>query len=210
MAKPVKAESPILSFDSEAAFDAWLRTKATPGEGIWLRFLKKSATTKGLTHAGALDVALCHGWIDGQLKTLDEQSYLQKFTPRGARSVWSKLNRDHVERLTKLGRMRPQGLAAVAAAKADGRWDRAYDSQREAQAPPDFLAALAKNRKAQAFFETLNRANRYSILWRLQTAKQPETRQKRLHAMIAMLGREESFHPKGPKAESAQRRSNKK
>jgi uncharacterized protein YdeI (YjbR/CyaY-like superfamily) len=194
MSKEARTELPVRSFASEAAFEKWLQTNHTHSPGLWLRFFKKSATRKALAHKGALDVALCYGWIDGQLKKFDNSSYLHKFTPRGARSVWSRLNRKHVERLTKESRMRPAGLAAVAAAKKDGRWDKAYDSSSNMKIPMDFLKALAKDKQAKAFFDTLNRANRYSITWRLQTAKKPETRQKRMEAIVTMLGQNKKFH----------------
>jgi uncharacterized protein YdeI (YjbR/CyaY-like superfamily) len=194
MSKEARTELPVRSFASEAAFEKWLQTNHTHSPGLWLRFFKKSATRKALAHKGALDVALCYGWIDGQLKEFDNGSYLHKFTPRGARSVWSRLNRKHVERLTKESRMRPAGLAAVAAAKKDGRWDKAYDSSSNMKIPMDFLKALAKDKQAKAFFDTLNRANRYSITWRLQTAKKPETRQKRMAAIVTMLGQKKKFH----------------
>lgn len=188
------AELPIRSFASVASFEKWLHANHARSPGLWLRFFKKPAARKTLTHKEALDVALCYGWIDGQLKKFDGMSYLHKFMPRGARSVWSKVNREHVERLTKEGRMQLAGLAAVAAAKKDGRWGKAYDSPRNMEVPADFLKALAKNKKAKLFFDTLNRANRYSIAWRLQTAKKLETRQKRMDAIIAMLSRNEKFH----------------
>ena len=194
MSKETRTELPVRSFASEAAFEKWLRTNHTHSPGLWLRFFKKSAARKALEHEGALDVALCYGWIDGQLKRFDNSSYLHKFTPRGARSVWSKVNREHVERLTKENRMRPAGLAAAAAAKKDGRWEKAYDSPSNMKIPTDFLKALAKDRQAKAFFDTLNQANRYSIAWRLQTAKTPETRRKRMEAIVAMLGQEKKFH----------------
>ena len=192
--KENKTILPVRSFASEAAFEKWLQTNHAGSPGLWLQFFKKSATRKALTHKGALDAALCYGWIDGQLKKFDDISYLHKFTPRGAKSVWSKVNREHVERLKKEGRMRLAGLAAVAAAKKDGRWDKAYASPSKMEIPADFLKALAKDKKAKTFFDTLNRANRYSIAWRLQTAKKPETRQKRMDAIIAMLSRKEKFH----------------
>lgn len=194
MIKETGNKLPVRSFASEAAFEKWLQTNHALSPGLWLRFFKKLAARKGLTHEGALDVALCYGWIDGQLKKFDDSSYLHRFTPRGMRSVWSKMNREHVERLTKENRMRPAGLAAVAAAKKDGRWDKAYDSQGKMTMPADFLKTLAKDKGAKAFFDTLNRANRYSIAWRLQTAKKPETRQKRMYAIITMLSRKEKFH----------------
>lgn len=194
MVRKADIELPVKNFASEVAFEKWLQTNHARSCGLWLRFFRKSATRKALTHKGALDVALCYGWIDGQLKKFDELSYLHKFTPRGPKSVWSKVNREHVERLEKDGRMRPTGLAAVAAAKKDGRWDRAYASPSRMKMPADFLKALARDEKAKIFFDSLNRANRYSIAWRLQTAKKPETRQKRMDAIVAMLNRHEKFH----------------
>ncbi len=194
MIKEIGTKLPVRSFPSEAAFEKWLQANHALSHGLWVRFFKKLAARKALAHKSALDVALCYGWIDGQLKKFDDSSYLHKFTPRGAKSVWSKINREHVERLKKDGRMRPAGLAAVAAAKKDGRWDKAYDSPSKMEVPVDFLKALAKDKKVKTFFDTLTRANRYSIAWRLQTAKKPETRQKRMDAIITMLGREEKFH----------------
>jgi uncharacterized protein YdeI (YjbR/CyaY-like superfamily) len=192
--KESKTILPVRSFASEAAFETWLEANHADSPGLWLRFFKKSATKNALAHKGALDVALCYGWIDGQLKKFDDSSYLHKFTPRGTKSIWSKVNKEYVERLEKEGRMRLAGLAAVAAAKKDGRWDKAYDSQSKMEMPADFLKALGKDKKAKTFFNTLNRTNHYSIAWRLQTAKKPETRQKRMDAIIAMLGRKEKFH----------------
>jgi uncharacterized protein YdeI (YjbR/CyaY-like superfamily) len=194
MIKETEIKPPVKSFASEAAFEKWLQTNHARSPGLWLRFFKKSAARKALIHEGALDVALCYGWIDGQLKKFDDISYLHKFTPRGTRSVWSKVNREHIERLKNEGRMQLAGLAVVAAAKKDGRWDKAYDSPSKMEIPADFLKTLAKDKKAKVFFDTLNRANRYSIAWRLQTAKKPETRQKRMDAIITMLCKKEKFH----------------
>ena len=185
---------PVKSFASQAAFEKWLGEYHARSRGLWLRFFKKNTTKKSISHAEALDVALAYGWIDGQLKKYDELSYLHKFTPRGKGSVWSKVNREHVDRLTKAGKMRPAGLAAVAAAKRSGQWDKAYDSASAMEMPADFLKALAGNKKAKAFFDTLNKANRYAIAWRLQTAQRPETRQKRMDAIIGMLSRNQKFH----------------
>ncbi len=156
---------------------------------------KKGSGKAGITYDEALDVALCYGWIDSQGKGIDDVSYAQRFTPRRARSVWSKRNTEHIERLTKAGRMRPAGLKAVEAAKRDGRWQRAYDSPSAATAPHDFLKALAKNKRAESFYTTLNRRNTYAIAYRLQNAKKPETREKRIKAIIAMLAKGEKFYP---------------
>ena len=162
---------------------------------MWLRIAKVGARLKSITYAEALDVALCFGWIDGQKRSHDAQSFLQKFVPRRKRSAWSKRNREHVERLMAAGEMHPAGLAAVAAAKADGRWDRAYDSPATATVPDDLQAALDRNPKARAFFETLTSANRYAILYRIQTAVKPETRARRIAEFVAMLKRHETLHP---------------
>ena len=184
----------ILSFASSAEFREWLKKNHSAADGIWLRFFKKSSGRRSINHAEALDQALCFGWIDGQAKPKDKRSWLQKFTPRRAKSGWSKLNTTHVARLIQAGQMARAGLDAVAAAKADGRWQAAYDSPRNAMAPEDFLKALGKHRKAKAFFETLNRSNVYAIVYRLQTAKKPETREKRMAMILEMLKRGEKFH----------------
>lgn len=185
----------ILHFKTSVDFRRWLAKNHVKSEGLWLRIFKKDAGEKSLTYAEALDQALCYGWIDGQKKPFDELSWLQKFTPRRAKSGWSKLNTQHVERLIKAGAMTPAGLEAVAAAKADGRWQTAYASPRNAGPPEDFLKELAKNKKAKAFFETLNKANVYSIIYRLQTAKKPETREKRMRTILAMMEQGKTFHP---------------
>jgi uncharacterized protein YdeI (YjbR/CyaY-like superfamily) len=183
------------SFESSSAFRTWLEKNHNQSDGIWLRIFKKTSGKISITYPEALDQALCHGWIDGQKQKYDEQSWLQKFTPRRARSGWSKMNTNHVERLTKAGLMRPAGLKAVEAAKADGRWHSAYHSQKNASVPEDFLKLLAQNKKAKAFFESLNRANLYSITYRLQTAKKPETRARRMQIILEMMDRGEKFHP---------------
>ena len=181
-------------FKCPAEFRQWLEENHARSESIWLRLFKKTSGEPSITHAEALDQALCYGWIDGQLKPLDERSWLRKFTPRQPKSGWSKLNTRHVERLITAGAMTRAGLEAVAAAKADGRWAAAYDSPRDAVPPADFLKALAGDKKAAAFFATLNKANVYAIVYRLQTAKKPETRQKRLRAILKMLAQAKAFH----------------
>ncbi|MBW8863918.1 MAG: YdeI/OmpD-associated family protein [Verrucomicrobia bacterium] len=183
-----------LQFKTAAAFRAWLTVNHATCDGIWLRFFKKDSGKATVTYAEALDQALCFGWIDGQVKSLDELSWIQKFTPRRARSGWSKRNTEHVERLAKAGLMMPAGLQQVEAAKVDGRWAAAYESSKNAKPPADFLKALGKDKKAKAFFETLNKANVYAIVYRLQTAKKPETRARRMETILAMLGRGEKFH----------------
>ena len=164
-------------------------------DGILLRIYKKDSGVTSVTYAEALDQALCFGWIDGQKKPRDNESWLQKFTPRRAKGVWSKRNTEHAERLIKSGAMAPAGLKEVTAAKEDGRWKAAYDSPGSATPPDDFLTALNKNKKAKAFFETLNKSNIYAIVYRLQTAKKPETRTKRMKMILAMMARGEKFHP---------------
>jgi uncharacterized protein YdeI (YjbR/CyaY-like superfamily) len=161
---------------------------------VWLRLFKKGSGVASVTHAEALAAALCYGWIDGQLKRHDEESWLRKFTSRRPQSVWSKRNRELVDQLAKAGKMRAAGLKEVEAAKSDGRWSRAYDSPRNMMVPEDFRKELSKSKKAQMFFETLNKANTYAIAWRLQTAKKPETREKRMKAIIEMLGKGKALH----------------
>jgi uncharacterized protein YdeI (YjbR/CyaY-like superfamily) len=183
-----------LPVETRKAWNQWLRRNHTSSKGVWLRLYKKDSGRQGLTYEQALEEALCYGWIDGQSKPNDKDSWLQKFTPRRPRGTWSKRNRDRVARLTSQGRMKAAGLKAVQAAKEDGRWDRAYDSPAQMRIPPDFLAALKKDRRAYAFFKTLNKANTYAIAWRLQTAKKPETRARRMAALLAMLSRGEKLH----------------
>ncbi len=184
----------ILSFRSSARFRKWLAANHRRSEGIWLRICKKDAEESSVTYAGALDEALCFGWIDGQKQRHDESSWLQKFTPRRAKSGWSKINTQHAERLIQARRMKPPGHAEIEAAKKDGRWTAAYDSPSKSTIPQDFLAALRKNKTAAAFFETLNKANLYAIAYRLQTAKKPETRQKRMETILAMLAKGVPLH----------------
>jgi uncharacterized protein YdeI (YjbR/CyaY-like superfamily) len=183
-----------VTFVSWRDFRAWLAKNHDRSDGILLRIYKKDSSVASLTYAEALDQALCFGWIDGQKKPYDSESWLQKFTPRRAKSAWSKRNTEHAERLIKSGEMALAGLKEVTAAKEDGRWKAAYDSFNNAAVPDDFLKELARNKKANAFFATLNKTNLYSIAYRLQTAKKPETRQKRMRAVIDKLARGEKFH----------------
>ncbi len=184
----------IVFFGSADEWRHWLAQNHAVSNGVWIRFSKKGSGTPSPTHGEALDEALCYGWIDGQLKKGDEESYLQKFTPRRTRSIWSKRNIEHVARLQKAGRMKPAGLKEVEAAKIDGRWEKAYDSPANMEMPDDFLQELSKDKKAQAFFETLNKTNTYAIAWRLQTAKKPETREKRMKKILEMLSKGEKLH----------------
>jgi len=190
------AEYPILLLADRAALRAWLEEHHATRPGVWLRIAKAASPLRSVTIADALDVALCFGWIDGQRKSHDADSFLQKFTPRARRSPWSKRNREHVERLVAAGEMHAAGLAAVEAARADGRWERAYDSARSATVPDDLRAALDAHPAARAFFETLTGTNRYAILYRIQTAVRPETRRRRIAEFVAMLERGETVHPR--------------
>jgi uncharacterized protein YdeI (YjbR/CyaY-like superfamily) len=188
------SDYPILLFADRAAFRKWLSAHHASQPGLWLRIAKAASPLRSVSYAEALDIALCFGWIDGQKKSHDADSFLQKFTPRQKRSSWSKRNREHVERLIAAGEMQPAGLAAVEAAKTDGRWDRAYDSPGTVTVPEDFQAALAEHPEAKAFFETLKGANRYAILYRIQTAVKTETRARRIAEFVAMLQRRETLH----------------
>jgi uncharacterized protein YdeI (YjbR/CyaY-like superfamily) len=184
----------IMSFTSSKEFTSWLSKNHAVSTGIWIRLFKIKSGVATITYADALDVALCYGWIDGQKKPYDTESWLQKFTPRRPKSIWSKKNREHIARLEKSGKMKAAGIKQVEAAKADGRWEQAYSSPGNSVVPSDFLKELAKNKKAETFFKTLNKANTYSILWRLQTAKKPETRVKRMKTILEMLKKGEKFH----------------
>jgi uncharacterized protein YdeI (YjbR/CyaY-like superfamily) len=194
MRRHIESEVATLSFQSSLAFRQWLEKTHRQSNGIWLRIYKKNSGVATVTYAEALDQALCFGWIDGQKKPYDKQSWVQKFTPRRPKSGWSRNNTQHAERLIKSGAMTSAGLKELDAAKADGRWQAAYDSFSNARVPDDFLKALAKNQRAKAFFATLNRTNLYSIVYRLQTAKKPETREKRMRAIVEQLARGERFH----------------
>lgn len=184
---------PVRAFRSQAAFDEWLAAHGD-APGLWLKIAKKDSGIASVTHPQAIEVALCHGWIDGLRRGLDETFFLQRFTPRKPRSLWSKINVAKVERLVAEGRMRPAGMREVEAAKADGRWDAAYDGAARMQVPPELAAALAANRKAGVFFETLDRTNRYAFCFRVATAARPETKRARVERFVAMLARGEKIH----------------
>ena len=186
-------ELPIEHFMDAGAWERWLE-QHPESTGVWLKIAKKDSGFPSVSYSEALDVALCHGWIDGQKKGYDAQCFLQRFTPRRARSTWSKINVARIESLVAAGRMRPAGLREVEAARADGRWDAAYDGARSMEVPPALAKALAKNRKAKAFFDTLDKTNRYAVCWRVQTAVKPETRQARVEKLVAMLARGEKIH----------------
>ena len=189
-----KTELPIIAFVSEKDWETWLAKNHDKSEGIWVKFFKKNSGEQTITYAQALDGALCYGWIDSQLKSLDEKAYLQKFTPRRSKSIWSKRNIEHISRLTKEGRMQPAGIKQVEEAKKNGQWEMAYDSPSNMTVPDDFLKELEKDKKAREFFEGLNKANKYAIAWRLQTAKTPETRAKRMKTLLEMLSKEQKLH----------------
>jgi len=185
---------PTLPFESKKKWADWLAKQHDKSPGVWLKLGKKGTGIPSVTYEEALDVALCYGWIDGQKKGFDDQFWLQKFTPRGVKSIWSKINTGKAEKLIVSGEMKSAGMKAIEAAKQDGRWDAAYESQKNISVPEDFLSALEKNKKAKAFFATLNSANRYSFLFRLKTAKKAETREKRIRQFVEMLEKGETFH----------------
>ena len=183
----------IHTFADAAAWDRWLRRHHADSDSAWLRLAKKGTDEPTVTYAEAVEVALCHGWIDGQSRG-GETHWLQRFTPRRARSIWSKVNCARAESLIAQGRMQPAGLKEVERARADGRWERAYDPPGSVTVPPDLQAAFDANRPAARFFATLDSANRYAVLWRVQTARRPDTRAKRIETLVAMLDRGEKIH----------------
>jgi uncharacterized protein YdeI (YjbR/CyaY-like superfamily) len=180
----------ILFFENQAQWRSWLTENHQNQSGIWLKFFKKDTGITSLHYPEALDEALCFGWIDGQSKSIDDKAYMQKFTPRRIRSMWSKRNTEHIARLTKLGKMHPSGLAEVERAKNDGRWARAYDSPANTKPSADFL----KNKKAAEFYKTLNKTNTFAITFRINSAKKAETRQKRIKTLIDKLARGEKLY----------------
>jgi uncharacterized protein YdeI (YjbR/CyaY-like superfamily) len=190
-----KKLSPELEVDDAAGWESWLESHHGSSSGVWLVLSRKGSGRTAPTYAEALDVALCFGWIDGQKGARDAASWVQRFCPRGPKSGWSKINVGKAEALIASGKMRPAGRTQVEAAKADGRWKAAYDSQRTATVPSDLQAALDGSSKAKAFFATLSSANRYAVLYRVQTAKRPETRARKIADIVQMLARRETFHP---------------
>jgi uncharacterized protein YdeI (YjbR/CyaY-like superfamily) len=185
----------VVAFARQSDWAAWLDANHAASSGVWLQLAKKASGIESITYDEALETALCYGWIDGQKRGYDETSWLQKFTPRGTKSIWSKVNREKAQRLIERGQMKPAGLTAVESAKQDGRWDAAYDSASTATVPDDFQAALDRNAEASAFFAALDRTNRYAILFRIQTAKKAETRAKRIEQFIRMLENHEKLYP---------------
>ena len=185
---------PTLSFKNQQDWEAWLEEHHADMKGVWLKIAKKDTKISSVNYSDALDSALCYGWIDGQKASFDEQHWLQKFTPRGAKSIWSKVNCDRAEALIAANRMQPAGMQQIERAKADGRWDAAYEGQRKITVPPDLQRELDNNPKAQDFFNTLDSANRYAILFRIHTAKKPETRAARIQKFIEMLENGQKIH----------------
>jgi uncharacterized protein YdeI (YjbR/CyaY-like superfamily) len=187
-------EGPIRLFGDQKNWAAWLEKNHRQHPGIWLRIAKKGSGLRSVTYAEALETAICYGWIDGQKKPENEQTWLQRFLPRTAKSIWSRINREKALALIQSGRMKTAGLAAIEQAKANGRWEAAYDSQSRAAVPEDFQSALNSSPKAKAFFAELDGANRYAILYRIQTAKKTETRARKIREFIEMLERHERIH----------------
>jgi uncharacterized protein YdeI (YjbR/CyaY-like superfamily) len=191
---------PVIAFSTQQAFDGWLTSQPSDCRGLWLKVAKKSSGVATVSRAEAVDVALCHGWIDGQLDGFDHNYWLIRFTPRQSTSKWSEINRARAQELVAQGRMRPAGLKEIERAKTDGRWEAAYAAQGTAQVPDDLGQALAKSKKAKAFFETLDSHNRFAILYRVHSAKKPETRAARIEKFVAMLAEGKTIHPQKLKA----------
>lgn len=202
-ADETRAGLPIRAFASAALLERWLARQPADSKGIWLKLAKQGTGVASVNKQEAIEAALCHGWIDGQLNPYDEHFWLIRFTPRTAKSRWSEINRSTATRLMAEGRMSPAGLAQIDAAKKDGRWDGAYAPQSKAEVPPDLQAALDAQPAAKAFFATLKGANRFAVLYRIQDAKTPATRQARIDKFVAMLARGEVLHPPKPKAAKA-------
>jgi uncharacterized protein YdeI (YjbR/CyaY-like superfamily) len=188
------AAGSVLEFRTPRDWEKWLDKNYENPDGVWLRIAKKASESQTVSYAEALDVALCYGWIDAQKRAESESSWLQRFIPRRSRSIWSKINREKALALIAAGKMKPAGLREVTRAQQDGRWEAAYDSPKTVTVPADFQKALDANRGARGFFKTLSAANRYAILWRLQTAKRPETRARRIENFIQMLEKGETLH----------------
>jgi uncharacterized protein YdeI (YjbR/CyaY-like superfamily) len=185
---PARVDLPILECATAADWERWLEDNHPDSRGVWLRFAKRGAAAVTVTHAQALELAICFGWIDGQIRRLDATHYLQRFTPRGLRSRWSQVNRQHAERLIAAGRMREAGQAQISAAQADGRWEAAYEPSSRATVPEDFQHALDADRAAAAFFATLTGRRRYAFLYRLHHVKTPQARARRIAGYIELLG----------------------
>jgi uncharacterized protein YdeI (YjbR/CyaY-like superfamily) len=191
---PKSTDLPTLPFASKEKWANWLARQHEKSPGLWLKIAKKGTSIVSITYEEALDVALCYGWIDGQKGSFDDQYWLQKFTPRGTRSIWSQINKEKSERLIASGEMKPSGFEAIEAAKQNGRWSNAYAGQKTISIPDDFQVKLEKSPKAKAFFATLNSVNRYAILFRIHNAKKAETRRKRIEQFIEMLEKGQKLH----------------
>ena len=206
---PRARDLPVLSFATMKAWSEWLAAHHASSRGVWLKIAKQGLGSASMTYAQAIEAALAWGWIDGQKGKLDDAWWLQRFTPRKSKSPWSKINRAKAEALIAAGAMKPPGLAEVERAKRDGRWEQAYDGAASSSVPADLAAAFARDACARAFFETLDSHNRYAILYRVQTAKKPETRAERITRFVAMCGRHETLHPQRPTSTGAARPSQK-
>jgi uncharacterized protein YdeI (YjbR/CyaY-like superfamily) len=193
--KPPVPDFPVVPFPTPRAWVDWLAKNHAGARGVWIKLAKKASGIASITYREAVEAALCFGWIDGQAKRIDDAWFVQKFTPRGARSLWSKINCEKATALIAAGKMKPAGLAEVERAREDGRWAQAYDSPSRAAVPDDLVAAMGKNARASAFFATLDSRNRYAILHRVQTAKKPETRARRIAELVQMLARREKLYP---------------
>lgn len=185
---------PTIHFESPQEWEAWLEENHATSEGLWIKFAKKGSGITSISHQEALDAALCFGWIDGQTASFDDQFWLQRFTPRGPKSKWSVINRERVNELSAQGKVRPRGLAEVEAAQRDGRWEAAYAGQRTITVPDDLQRKLDENPQARDFFASLDSKNRYAILYRIQDAKKPETRARRIDKFVAMLNEGKKIH----------------
>lgn len=194
-ARKESGEAPVLSFRTTREWLGWLEKNHANSKGIWMKIAKGGSTVKSISYAEALEGALCYGWIDGQKKGYDSAAWLQKFTPRGPRSIWSKVNREKAQLLVDAGRMKPAGSQAIERAKANGQWEAAYDSQRSIEVPEELQKELEVRPRAMKFFQSLNSINRYAILHRIQTAKRPETRLRRVRQFVEMLEKGEKIHP---------------
>lgn len=194
-----RPDLPVLAFADAAEWESWLARQPATSNGLWLKFAKKASGVPTVSKPEAIDAALCHGWIDGQLKPFDENYWLIRFTPRRPKGKWSAINCRRAEALIEEGRMRPAGLAVIERAKADGRWEMAYESQGNITVPDDLQRALDDNESANALFGTLDSANRYSVLYRVRTAAKPETRARVIERLVAMLARGETIHPRRAK-----------
>jgi uncharacterized protein YdeI (YjbR/CyaY-like superfamily) len=197
MAPTVIDPAAIRAFPDPVSFAEWLAAEHETAGELWLRLYKKQSGVPTISYAEALDIALCWGWIDGQKKPFDDESFLQRFCPRGRNSIWSQRNVAHAERLIAQGRMQPAGQAQIDAAKADGRWQRAYAAGRDMEIPPDLRAAIAADPAAEATFATLNRQNLYSLAFRTHNMKTPAGRAKKIASLVAMLARGQTPHPNG-------------